>query len=679
MRADEKEIESIIEGKRQYVVPLFQRAYVWEKKHWQTLWDDLIDLASSNELNENHFFGSFVTMPLEENKRVNQFLLIDGQQRLTTIFLLLAIIRNEAESKALTPELADGIKHDYLFNTFRDGSIKLRLTKLQGDEACFEQIIRGKECTIDNRIKDAFSFFSNLVSKTTVALQTLTQVITRNLRVVHLELDKGDDPYKIFESLNAKGEELSQADLIRNYFFMRIDEELVQEHYDAYWQPIQQKLGDNLSEYMRHYSMKDGAMVKKNEVYFTLKKRNDKLKTSDEVVNSLKDLAKFANYYEKLLYPVKEKNPGIRERIFRLNQIEITVAYPFVLNLYAGYENKPQCISESQFTEILDLLENFLVRRFICKVPTHGLNKIFPYLYGRQYDDFVEGVKGELSKQKYPENSKFVDAFKTVKLYDGTARSRKKAKLLLGRLDGFQNKELVNVNHSDITIEHVMPQKLTPEWKEMLGDDWQTIHQTLCDTIGNLTLSGYNPRLARLEFYRKKEILQESNFRLNRYFANLSKWDEEAIRKRADSLAQIALKIWPYFGEAQTDSNLTAHDMRVAEAPTDSNLTAHDMTGRKALAVIIMGHSYPVSYWREVMQKTLEVIIDRDADAFKKITEKFPKYVAAGENNFRSPRELSKGAYIETNLSAQSIYKFCREVIEFSGLPSRDWQVKLVN
>ena len=479
MRADEKEIESIIEGKRQYVVPLFQRAYVWEKKHWQTLWDDLIDLASSNELNENHFFGSFVTMPLEENKRVNQFLLIDGQQRLTTIFLLLAIIRNEAESKALTSELADGIKHDYLLNTFRDGSIKLRLSKLQGDEACFEQIIRGKECTIDNRIKDAFSFFSKLVSKTTVALETLTQVITRNLRVVHLELDKGDDPYKIFESLNAKGEELSQADLIRNYFFMRIDEELVQEHYDAYWQPIQQKLGDNLSEYMRHYSMKDGAMVKKNEVYFTLKKRNDKLKTSDEVVNSLKDLAKFANYYEKLLYPVKEKNPGIRERIFRLNQIEITVAYPFVLNLYAGYE-KPQGISEYQFTEILDLLENFLVRRFICKVPTHGLNKIFPYLYGRlpQYDDFVEGVKRELSKQEFPANSKFVDAFKTVKLYDGTARSRKKAKLLLGRLDAFQNKEPVNVSHSDITIEHVMPQKLTLEWKKMLGDDWQTIHKT---------------------------------------------------------------------------------------------------------------------------------------------------------------------------------------------------------
>lgn len=663
MRADEKNIESIIEGKRQYVVPLFQRAYVWEKKHWQTLWDDLIDLASSNELNENHFFGSFVTMPLEENKRVNQFLLIDGQQRLTTIFLLLAIIRNEAESKALTSELANGIKHDYLFNTFRDGSIKLRLTKLQGDEACFEQIIHGEECTIDNSIKDAFSFFSKLVSKTTVALETLTQVITRNLRVVHLELDKGDDPYKIFESLNAKGEELSQADLIRNYFFMRIDDELVQEHYDAYWQPIQQKLGDNLSEYMRHYSMKDSAMVKKNEVYFTLKKRHDKLKTSDEVINSLKDLAKFAGFYEKLLDPDREKNGNIRERISLLNQIEITVAYPFVLNLYADYE-KPQGISEYQFTEILDLLENFLVRRFICKVPTRGLNYVFSYLYGKvsQYGNLVEGVKGELSKQKYPANSQFVDAFKTVQLYDGSAGTRKKSRFLLEWLDRFQNNEPVNVSHSDITIEHVMPQKLTPEWKKMLGDDWQTIHKTLCDTIGNLTLSGYNQKLARLEFSRKQEILQKSNFRLNRYFDNVSQWDEEAIRQRADSLAQIALKIWPYFGEAQTDSNLTAHDMK----------------GKKPLAVIIMGHSYPVLSWREVMQKTLEVIIDRDADAFKKITEKFPTYVA-WENKFRSIRQLSNGAYIVTSLNAQDIYRFCREVIELSGLPSSDWQVKLVN
>jgi len=667
MKADEKDIESIIEGKKQYVVPLFQRAYVWKNKHWETLWDDLLELASSNELNENHFFGSFVTMPLEGNNRVNQFLLIDGQQRLTTIFVLLAIIRNEAEAKteASTQELANEIKHQYLLNSSYSGnSIKLRPTKLQGDEACFEQIIRGEECTIDNRIKDAFSFFSKLVSKTTVAIDILTRVITRKLKVVHLELDKGDDPYKIFESLNAKGEELSQADLIRNYFFMRIDEELVQEHYDAYWQPIQQKLGDNLSEYMRHYSMKDSAMVKKNEVYFTLKKRHDKLKTSDEVVNSLKDLAKFASYYEKLLDPDRETNEEIRERIFRLNQIEITVAYPFVLNLYADYE-KPQGISEYKFTEILDLLENFLVRRFICKVPTRGLNYVFSYLYGKvsQYGNLVEGVKGELSKQKYPANSQFVDAFKTLQLYNKkSSETLKKAKFLLGRLDSFKNKEPVNVSHSDITIEHVMPQKLTPEWEKMLGDNWQTIHKTLCNTIGNLTLSGDNPKLARLGFFRKQKILQESNLRLNRYFANLSQWDEEAIRQRTDSLAQIALKIWPYFGEIQTDSNLTAHDMK----------------GKKPLAVIIMGDSYAVSSWRDVMQRTLEVLIDRDADAFDKLIEKFPQYIA-GKKQFRSSRQLSNGSYIETNIDARSIYKFCREIIELSGLPSRDWQVELVN
>ena len=664
MKADEKDIEAIIQGKVQYVIPLYQRAYVWGKKHWQTLWDDLIDLASFHEQNENHFFGSFVTMPLEGNKKVKQFLLIDGQQRLTTIFVLLAILWNKAKTESSTLKLANGIENHYLFNTFHDDSIKLIPTTLQGDKGCFEQIIHGKECTIDNRIKDAFVFFTKEIAKTKVTLDILNQVITRNLKVVHIELSEGDDPYKIFESLNAKGEELSQADLLRNYFFMRIhDEKLVTESYNTYWQPIQQKLGNELSEYMRHYSMKDGAMVKINDVYFTLKKRNDKLETPNEVVNSLKDLAKFANYYEKLLYPDREKNQEISERISRLNQIEVTVIYPLLLNIYAAYDGKPQRISEEQFIEMLDLLENFLVRRFICQVQTRGLNRVFSYLYGKisQYDNFIEGLKVELSEQKYPDNSQFVDAFKTAQLYVN-AGVRKKTKLLLGRLENFQNKEPVNVNHSDITIEHIMPQTLTPKWKKMLGNDHQNIHKTLRDTIGNLTLSGVNSKLGQKSFSEKQKNLRNGSLRLNRYFADLNQWDEEAIRNRATSLAEIALEIWPYFGEVQTSSNLTAHDMK----------------GKKPLAVIIMGDSYAVSSWRDVVQKTLEVIIDIDDNTFVQVVEKFPHYVAL-KDNFRSSRQLSNGYYLETNVDARNIYKFCQDIIELSELSIDDWKVELIN
>ncbi|MDM8568305.1 DUF262 domain-containing HNH endonuclease family protein [Thiotrichales bacterium HSG1] len=666
MKADEKDIEAIIQGKVQYVIPLYQRAYVWERKHWQTLWDDLVDLASFHEQNENHFFGSFVTMPLEGNKKVKQFLLIDGQQRLTTLFVLLAILWNKAKTESSTLKLANGIEHDYLLNTFRDDSIKLVPTKLQGDATCFEQIIHGQECTIDNLIKDAFTFFTKEVAKTKITLDILTQVITRSLKVVHIELSENDDPYKIFESLNAKGEELSQADLLRNYFFMRIrDEKLVTDSYNTYWQPIQQKLGNELSEYMRHYSMKDGAMVKINDVYFTLKKHNDKLKTANEVIKSLKDLAKFANYYERLLYPAdKEKNQEISERISRLNQIEVTVIYPLLLHLYAAYDSKPQLISEEQFIEILDLLENFLVRRFICQEQTRGLNRVFSYLYGKisQYGNFIEGLKVELSEQKYPDNSQFMYNFKKAQLYVRTGSRKKITKLILGRLENFQNKEPVNVNHSDITIEHIMPQTLTPKWKKMLGDDHQSIHKTLCNTIGNLTLSGVNSKLAQKGFSEKQKILRNGSLRLNRYFADLNQWDEEAIRNRTTDLAKKALEIWPYFGEVQTSSHLTSHDMK----------------GKKPFAVIIMGDSYAVSSWRDVVQKTLEIIIDLDSDTFTQIVEKFPHYVAL-KDNFRSSRHLSNGYYLETNVDARNIYKFCQDIIELSELSNNDWKVELIN
>ncbi|MDM8565405.1 DUF262 domain-containing HNH endonuclease family protein [Candidatus Halobeggiatoa sp. HSG11] len=666
MKADEKDIEEIIQGKIQYLIPLYQRAYVWEeKKHWQVLWDDLVDLASVHEQKENHFFGSFVTMPLKDNEKVKKFLLIDGQQRLTTIFIILAAINNEAN--AASKDLADEIKHDYLFNTYRSKSIKLIPTKLQGDRECFEQIIRGKECIINNRINDAFMFFVKKVSKTEVALDILTQVITRNLKVVHIELGKNDDPYKIFESLNAKGEELSQADLIRNYFFMRIhdekEEKLVQEHYDDYWQPIQQKLDKKLDEFIRHYLMKEGAMVKEKDIYFTLKKSDDK-KTANEVIKSLKNLAKFANYYERLLYPDKEKNQEISERISRLNQIEVTVIYPLLLNIYADYDSKPRLISEAQFIEILDLLENFLVRRFICQEQTRGLNRVFSYLYGKisQYGNFIEGLKVELSEQKYPDNSQFMYNFKKAQLYVRTGSRKKITKLILGRLENFQNKEPVNINHSDITIEHIMPQTLTLEWKKMLGDDYKSIHKTLCNTIGNLTLSGVNSKLAQKSFSEKQKILRNGSLRLNRYFADLNQWDEEAIRNRATDLAKKVLEIWPYFGELQTSSNLTDLDMK----------------GKKPLAVIIMGDSYAVSSWRDVVQKTLEVIIDIDNNTFIQVVEKFPHYVAL-KDNFRSSRQLSNGYYLETNVDARSIYKFCQDIIELSELSSDDWKVELID
>jgi uncharacterized protein with ParB-like and HNH nuclease domain len=223
MKAGEKNIESIIEGKKQYIIPLFQRSYVWEKEHWQTLWDDLIELYYNKG---NHFLGSFVTTPVVENteKGPRKFLLIDGQQRLTTIFILLVILRDKAKEK--NNKIKEEIDQTYLFNPFLEDEdrYKLLLTDLQGDKECFMHLLENQEIKYKNSLLfKAFNFFKKRFSEKDYDVRQFEKIITNNLQIVHVELNDDEDPYKIFESLNAKGEELSQADLIRNYFFMKIN------------------------------------------------------------------------------------------------------------------------------------------------------------------------------------------------------------------------------------------------------------------------------------------------------------------------------------------------------------------------------------------------------------------------------------------------------------------------
>ncbi|BAP55704.1 hypothetical protein THII_1407 [Thioploca ingrica] len=550
MKAGEKNIESIIEGKKQYIIPLFQRSYVWEKEHWQMLWDDLIELYYSKG---NHFLGSFVTTPVVENteKGPRKFLLIDGQQRLTTIFILLVILRDKAKEK--NNKIKEEIDQTYLFNPFLEDEdrYKLLLTDLQGDKECFMHLLENQEIKYKNNLLfKAFNFFKKRFSEEDYDVRPFEKIITNNLQIVHVELNDDEDPYKIFESLNAKGEELSQADLIRNYFFMKINMEKNKknEFYQQRWKPMQLKLEGNLSEYFRHFLMRTGKVVKKNEVYSTLKKLNDR-STPQEIRNYLEESIKFSNYYEELLFPTKRKNrkKDITDRITGLNEIECTAAYPFLLNVYHDYEEKH--ITEKEFIEILNLLENFLIRRSVCDKTTRYLGAFFPSVYDRaqKEHDFISGVtKQFLQQQEYPNDHEFKESFVNKQLYNNTAI--KKVRFILKKLELFENKEPVDLENSKaITIEHVMPQKLTDGWEKHLGKKCHDIHEKWGNTIGNLTLSGNNSKLSQSEFYQKQKILADSPLKLNKYFINLNKWDEDMIIQRGRSLAEIALKIWPDF------------------------------------------------------------------------------------------------------------------------------------
>src|SRR5260370_23867009 len=342
----------------------------------------------------------------------------------------------------------------------------------------------------------------------------------------------------------------------------------------------------------------------------------------------------------------------------RLNRIELTTAYPFLLNIYSDYTAGK--ISEGEFAEVLGVLENFMIRRFVCSVPTYGLNKVFPALYAQvsQNSSVVAGLKDVLRTKNYPRDAEFRERFISSKLY-GSGDRIEKTKIILERLeDAYENLEPVPL--SSLPIEHVMPQTLTDSWKSALGENWETVHDLLLHTVGNLTLTGYNAPLSNDDYSRKRAILLSSHLELNKYFEPVSEWDEQAIRQRAEALASKALKVWSFFGQEQAESRSAPHGVK----------------GTTPSAVVILGQSFSVSTWREVNQITLEKICELDNELFENILAQCQRLVGRDPARFRSSRQLSNGAFMETNLGAESIHRFCLQAAELSGLSSNDLRVE---
>ncbi len=492
---------------------------------------------------------------------VTKFTLIDGQQRLTTLLVLLAVLRDSA--RHLPGNLASKIDDLLLKNRHQDDADVYKLLPTQVDRPAFCAIMDGSAPPADGQIGRAFEYFARKVRLAgQTHLEKLHTVISKSLVLVSIVLDKEDNPYLIFESLNAKGRPLTQADLIRNYFFMRINVQVQAKLYEGHWRPMQERLGEDLTDYIRHFLMRDGKNFKLADVYYTLKESVEGM-TDSEVIDYLKQVAAFSGYYSKLLDPASEKSEKIAERMARLNRFEATTAYPFLLNVYHDYEEGR--LAKDDFAAILDVLETFLIRRFICNVPTHGLNRLFASLYGhaRAAESLVEGVKQGLRDKSFGSDKEFREKFVEGKLY-GSGERREKAKLILERLErSFAHKEAIDP--TALTIEHVMPQTPTEWWKQQLGEDWEATYETWLNTVGNLTLTGYNPELSNSDYPKKKAILARSHIELNRHFQEVETWDEGAIARRGEILADRALMIWPDFAGREDDERLVAADSELEQ------------------------------------------------------------------------------------------------------------------
>jgi len=654
MKASETKFQSIIEGTQQYIAPLFQRAYSWGIKEWSVLWDDLIFLCE-NEEPKSHFIGSIVTIPtISVPEGVAKYLLIDGQQRLTTIFIILTLLRDVAGSSG-NQELAAEIHQTMLVNYFKKGGDHYKLLPTQVDRSAFQSLLDVSKENIPGQILECYSFFQRKLKRGSVDLLTLNKAITTRLSVVSIVLDRDDNPHLVFESLNAKGRVLTQADLIRNYFFMRIHVDEQEDVYSHYWHPMQEELEEDLTEFIRHYLMRNGLFVNKGDVYFTLKDR-----VSDrDALEALKEIAIFAKHYQKLLQPSRESNRSLQMVLKRLNRLEVTTTYPFLLNCYDDYVNGK--ISADEFVEIVKTLENFVIRRFVCNVPTNQLNKIFPVLYGQAQlqnsSNLSQSVKNILQARNYPKDAEFRTRLIESKLY-GAGHRAGKTKLILESLEAAHNHK-EQVPFENLSIEHVMPQTMSSWWQQNLGESWQIDHELCLHTLGNLTLTAYNSELSNDPFTRKRINLLKSHLELNRYFEKVSDWNRTEVEKRAEILADEALRIWPWFGEDEIKP-----------------VNVQTVTGKSPKVLTILGRQISVESWRDVLSETLNTLSELEPELFNTLAAEYPRFIGNVPSRFRSSRRLDNGYYIEVNLSARDIYQFCTQALELLELSPEDWAIE---
>ncbi len=546
MKANDTLIMKFLEGSKQFIVPLFQRTYSWKREQIETMWNDIQGIEGGVE--NIHFFGPFVTEPLPSSASgASRYVVIDGQQRLITTLLFLTSLRNRIREIAPKSKVKDEINDLYLTNRYHPED-KYKLVPTQADRQLFFDLIDDKPINHTNYhlMLYAKGFFTEKLSKIDDVnkLVGLKNIVLNNLSVVDVRLEKGDDPYLIFESLNAKGTPLTQADLIRNYLFMRITQDHQEQVYKEIWFPIQEKLGDYLEAFIRHYLATEGSIPNFNRIYSSFKeKAGSTARTESDVIALMKVLAEFADYYNKLLHPDNEGSESLKVGFNKLNRLEVTTSYPFLLMLYHDYAESK--LSSEHFAEILKLIETFIIRRAVCGVPTNILNRYFPTIYGSlDKNDLLESfrskLKSETGQRRMPSASEFESALTNNNLYGD-----KILRILLEEIEKYDNKEVADL--SILQIEHIMPQTLSEEWKRELGVNHELLHQKYVDTLGNLTLTGYNPEYSNKTFAEKRDMekgFRESGLRINKGLAKLDKWTEQEIIDRAKQLASISVKIW---------------------------------------------------------------------------------------------------------------------------------------
>lgn len=556
MEVSKGNIYSIFNSNTQYMVPIYQRFYSWEESNCERLWNDIVSMQK--QAKPSHFVGAVVSIVESAVPgAVAKFQVIDGQQRLTTLTLLLLALRdyiskNPGES-ATTPE---GIEQLYIKNnaSIASGDSVYKLSLTDKDKETLICLIEKKPMIKEpsKRIIDNYDYFCRHIEKKEISAdEVLTAVGKLQIASITLQREYGDNPQAIFESLNSTGKGLSQTDLIRNYVLMGINATEQEYVYTHCWRPMEKlfssdEIIDELDSFFRDYlTLKNASISKIADVYEDFKIYMSKASFAS-TRELCEDLLKFAGYYTDIIY-CNSSDTEIQAIYEEIVGLRMTTAYPFLIKVRDDYENK--LIDVDVFKEILRLSVSYVFRRGICDIPTNSLNKTFSSLRKSiDESDYLNSFKAALyymdDYKRFPNDVEFKESFKNKDIYTSNV-----CNYVLTMLEDFGTKK-----HTDITgwtIEHIMPQNpnLSDDWKKELGVEWERIHDQYLHKIGNLTLTAYNSELSDNKFQDKLDMeggFKESGLRLNEYVVLQTNWNEKTINERANLLTAKAIDIWPY-------------------------------------------------------------------------------------------------------------------------------------
>ena len=554
MKATETNLLNFLKKSSQFSVPIYQRTYSWTKSQCRQLWDDILRAGRDDKISA-HFVGSIVYIEkgLYSISGHSPLLVIDGQQRLTTVSLIIeALARRLGDSEPFNGFSAEKLRSYYLLNPLEANEQRYKLLLTQTDKQSLLSIVDQKSLPAERslRLKENFGYFEGQVEGLGNDLAPLCKGLTK-LMIVDISLDRErDNPQLIFESMNSTGLELSQADLIRNFILMDLERGRQTRLYNEHWRPMEKAFGQadyskHFDGFMRHYlTLKTGEIPKLKEVYEAFKTHARQQVTSAGVDDLVADLHTFADHYCAMdLGKESDENLG---RAFRdLRELKVDVAYPLLLELYHDYSNK--VMSADELEQAVRLVESYVFRRAVCDIPTNSLNKIFS-TFGRylEKDRYLESIRAHFlllpSYRRFPSDEEFSLKIKVRDLYNFRSRS-----YWLRRLENHNRKEWVSIQ--EYTIEHILPQneKLSQQWRDALGSEWKQVQEKWLHTLGNLTLTGYNAELSDRPFLEKRDMeggFQNSPLRVNEYLRTLETWNEEEIQNRATDLARKAVAVW---------------------------------------------------------------------------------------------------------------------------------------